>query len=69
MTHSEVKREELQVHITETSVTIREDTAKHNSYEQQLIEETEKLQREIQALKAHQAQREREHLLKLEQVN
>lgn len=48
LAHSEEKRHELQVHITETSVTIREDTAKHNSYEQSLIEETQKLQNEIQ---------------------
>ena len=40
LSHSETKREELQVHITETSVIIREDTSKHTTYEQELIEET-----------------------------
>ena len=38
--HSEEKRHELQVHITETSVTIHKDTEEHSNYQQQLIEET-----------------------------
>ena len=68
LAHSEIKRGELQVHIVQTSEEIKVDTQKHTTYEQELIEETHRLQNEIQLLKSHQAQREREHLLKLEQV-
>jgi len=44
------------------------DTQKHSTYEQELIEETHRLQNEIQQLKQHQAKKEKEHLLKLEKV-
>jgi hypothetical protein len=69
LAHSEGKRGELQVHIVQTSEEIKVDTAKHTSYEQELTEETHRLQNEIQQLKQQMAQREKEHLLKLELVN
>ena len=60
--HSEVKRHELQVHITQTSITVHEDTVKHNTYQNDLIVENDSLKKEIQVLKEHQAKRERDHL-------
>jgi len=67
--HSEEKRGELQVHITKTSITIKEDTASHNSYQTDLITENEQLKHEIQGQKQYQAKRESDHLNELERVN
>ena len=44
---SEGKRGELQIHITHTSIKIREDTDEHASYQEQLIAETDSLRQEI----------------------
>jgi hypothetical protein len=41
--HSESKRGELQVHITETSVKIHVDTETHNKYQDELIHENDNL--------------------------
>jgi hypothetical protein len=55
---SETKREELQVHITHTSIKVHEDTDSHRTYQDQLIAEAEMLRHEIQQLKQYQARRE-----------
>ena len=59
---SEGHRHELQVHITTTSVKLRQDTDEHRLYQEELIAENEALRREIQALKQHQARREQDFL-------
>jgi hypothetical protein len=66
---SEVKRGELQTHITHTSIKIREDTDEHRSYQEQLIAETDALRSEIQSLKQRAAQREQEHMQTVEEIN
>ena len=45
--NSEQKREGLQVHIVETSVTIKKDTTSHSSYQDTIITENGKLNDEI----------------------
>lgn len=69
LANSERKREELQVHITETSIAIHKDTEEHVSQQQQLILESEQLKREIQSLKQYQAQKDREHAQFVEDLN
>jgi hypothetical protein len=66
---SENKRYELQVHITSTSVKIREDTDEHRQYQDQLIAETDSLRQEIQSLRQYQARREQEFLHTVEDLN
>lgn len=66
---SEVKRGELQTHITGTSIKIKEDTGEHASYQEQLIAETDSLRQEIQALRQRMARREQDHLQTVEEIN
>jgi len=66
---SETKREELQVHIQETSVKVRVDNEQHTGYQAQLIDENQRLQNEIQKLKAFQAQREQAYLAEVARLN
>mmetsp|Transcript_18165 Transcript_18165/g.13216 ORF Transcript_18165/g.13216 Transcript_18165/m.13216 type:complete len:129 (+) Transcript_18165:93-479(+) len=66
---SEEKRVELQIHIEKTAVVIKQDTQEHNSYQSELIEENESLKKEIMALKAAHAKKEKENLEAVEKLN
>lgn len=67
--NSEDKRGELQVHIEQTSIKIKTDTSEHANYQNELINENEKLKSEIQRLKAFYAQKEQEHLKEVDSIN
>lgn len=66
---SEHHREQLQVHITHTSVKVHEDTDAHRTYQEQVIAENEMLRVEIQQLKQFHSRREQEHLHSVEDLN
>ena len=66
---SEDRRQDLQIHITQTSIVIHSDTDEHRQYQESLIAEAEMLRGEVQALKQHHARREQEFLHTLEDVN
>ena len=66
---SEGRRHELQVHITQTSVTLHQDTDEHRHYQEQLIAEGDQLRDQIQQLKQLQAKRDQEHQHTVEFLN
>lgn len=59
---SENKRGELQIHITQTSIKLHEDTDAHRTYQEQVIAENESLRQEIQSLKQYHSRREQDWL-------
>lgn len=67
--HSEEKRYELQVHITETAVKVHEDTTAHGNYQTELIQENTQLKADIQELKQVQARKDQEHLKHVDDLN
>jgi len=66
---SENKREHLQIHITNTSIKITEETAVNKQSQEQVIAENESLRFEIQQLKSYHSKREQEWLHQLEDTN
>ena len=66
---SESKREQLQIHITSTSMKVKSDAADNRQSQEQVIAENESLRFEIQQLKAYHSKREQEWLHQLEDTN
>ena len=66
---SEEKRVELQVHIETVSVTIKQDTEEHSSYQSEIIDENESLKKEIQSLMVAHAKKEKNNLENQEKIN
>ena len=66
---SENKRGELQIHITQTSIKLHEDTDAHRTYQEQVIAENESLRQEIQSLKQYHSRREQDWLHQFEDTN
>ena len=65
----EVRREKLQINITNTSIKISEDASDNKQSQEQVIAENESLRFEIQQLKTYHSKREQEWLHQLEDTN
>ena len=66
---SESKREQLQIHITNTAHKVKSDASENRQSQDQIIAENESLRFEIQQLKAYHSKREQEWLHQLEDTN
>ena len=55
---SENQRVELQAYIKQTSITIEKDTATHNNYQSELIDQINQLQADLESEKQRQYQKE-----------
>lgn len=66
---SESKREQLQIHITSTSIKVNHDASENRQSQDHVIAENESLRFEIQQLKTYHSKREQEWLHQLEDTN
>ena len=66
---SESKREQLQIHITNTAHKVKSDASENRQSQDQIIAENESLRFEIQQLKAYHSKCEQEWLHQLEDTN